>query len=81
MAIHAILVNMTHNLEVVGSSPTWSTLRIKELRSFRDSLIIVGEHKVETLHMISCKFLANFLQVSRIFPNFAMVVHSNGLQI
>ena len=36
----------THNLEVVGSSPTWSTLKIKELRNPRNSLIFAGEHKV-----------------------------------
>ena len=33
----------THNLEVVGSSPTWSTLKIRELRRFRDSLFLFGE--------------------------------------
>ena len=28
------LVNDTHNLEVPGSSPGWSTLKIKHLQSF-----------------------------------------------
>ena len=31
----------THNLEVVGSSPTWSTLKIKELQINRNSFFHV----------------------------------------
>ena len=31
----------THNLEVVGSSPTWSTLKKKELRKSRNSFFHV----------------------------------------
>ena len=37
----------THNLEVVGSSPTWSTLKIRELRKFRDSLFCSCEIQVK----------------------------------
>ena len=36
----------THNLEVVGSSPTWSTLKIRELRRFRNSLFLFGDLQV-----------------------------------
>ncbi len=32
MAFHAKSVNMTHNLEVPGSSPGWSTYRFKHLQ-------------------------------------------------
>ena len=32
---HEISFFRTHNLEVVGSSPTWSTLKIKHLRATR----------------------------------------------
>ena len=35
MAFHAKTVNMTHNLEVLGSSPSWSTLKIRHLRVSR----------------------------------------------
>ena len=36
----------THNLEVVGSSPTWSTLKIKHLQRFVGAFSFVGEHEV-----------------------------------
>ena len=42
-----LLVPQTHNLEVPGSSPGWSTLKIRELRIFRDSLFLFGEIQVK----------------------------------
>ena len=30
---HKISISQTHNLEVLGSSPSWSTLRIKQLQT------------------------------------------------
>jgi hypothetical protein len=35
MAFHAKTVNMTHNLEVLGSSPGWSTLKISNLEEIQ----------------------------------------------
>ena len=29
---HKISISQTHNLEVLGSSPSWSTLKMKQLR-------------------------------------------------
>ena len=34
MKVHGISIFPTHNLEVPGSSPGWSTLKIKQLRNF-----------------------------------------------
>ena len=31
---HKTSISQTHNLEVTGSSPVWSTLKIKQLRNF-----------------------------------------------
>ena len=43
------LLGATHNLEVVGSSPTWSTLEIRELRKFRNSLYLFSDLQVTFL--------------------------------
>ena len=37
----------THNLEVPGSSPGWSTLKIRELRQVRNSFSFLGEIQVK----------------------------------
>jgi len=44
----------THNLEVPGSSPGWSTLTIKELRKPRNSLFLLAfdYFTIQTLRMI-----------------------------
>ena len=42
-----IVFQQTHNLEVPGSSPGWSTLKIRELRIFRGSLFLFGEIQVK----------------------------------
>ena len=31
---HKTSISQTHNLEVIGSSPIWSTLKMKRLRTF-----------------------------------------------
>lgn len=38
---HEIIFCQTHNLEVLGSSPSWSTVKIKELQSFRNSFFFL----------------------------------------
>ena len=32
---HKTSISQTHNLEVLGSSPSWSTLKVKHLRGSR----------------------------------------------
>jgi len=39
----------THNLEVVGSSPTWSTLKIKHLRVSRKCFFHVRVNNAKTM--------------------------------
>ena len=38
---------IARNLEVPGSSPGWSTLKIRELRRFRNSLFLLCEIQVK----------------------------------
>lgn len=42
-----IIFCQTHNLEVPGSSPGWSTLKIRELRHIRNSFSFLGEIQVK----------------------------------
>ena len=43
-----IIFCQTHNLEVLGSSPSWSTLKHKELRKPRNSFFHVCVNNAET---------------------------------
>ena len=51
----------THNLEVVGSSPTWSTLKIKHLQSFVGAFSFVCEQFANktAIYEYQYKLLAN----------------------
>ena len=39
---HKISISQTHNLEVIGSSPIWSTLLLQRLALRRKSLFLVS---------------------------------------
>ena len=43
-----IIFCQTHNLEVIGSSPIWSTLIIKHLRRFPQVLFLYRENNGKT---------------------------------
>ena len=38
---HKTSISQTHNLEVLGSSPSWSTLKIKELHQKCNSFFFI----------------------------------------
>ena len=50
----------THNLEVVGSSPTWSTLKIKHLQRFVGAFLLFANNLRTKLHSMNTNI--NFLQ-------------------
>ena len=55
----------THNLEVVGSSPTWSTLKISNLRRFRVADFSFCENNAKTIGLSSTPFPARFFNLVR----------------
>ena len=38
---HKISFSQTHNLEVLGSSPSWSTLKIRHLRAIASAFFFI----------------------------------------
>ena len=46
---HKTSISQTHNLEVLGSSPSWSTLKIKHLREVVSAFSFVGDLQVTFL--------------------------------
>ena len=52
---HKISFSQTHNLEVLGSSPSWSTFKIKHLRGSRKCFFHVCVNKLNN------KFACNLL--------------------
>ena len=45
MKSYEITKEKAHNLEVLGSSPSWSTLKIKQLRNYVTAFFFVGVNR------------------------------------
>ena len=54
-----------HNLEVVGSSPTWSTLKISNLEEIRVADFSICENNAKTIGLSSTPFPARFCNLVR----------------
>ena len=72
MVFHAKTVNMTHNLEVPGSSPGWSTLIISNLEDIRVADFFVLRTLCE--HGCFLKDCCDGEKAVRLFRNFQKVV-------
>ena len=46
---HKTSISQTHNLEVLGSSPSWSTLKIKHLRAIVSAFFSLRKQCVNKL--------------------------------
>ena len=58
---HKTSISQTHNLEVLGSSPSWSTLKIKELHQKCSSFFLCFANNLRTkLHFANTNII--FLQ-------------------
>lgn len=61
----------THNLEVPGSSPGWSTLRIKHLREIASAFSFIGNLQVTFLRRNSVIMaFCNSMKLQRVFIDF-----------
>ena len=54
----------THNLEVVGSSPTWSTLKISNLEKIQVADFSFCENNAKTIGLSSTPFSATLCNFS-----------------
>ncbi len=57
---HKISFSQTHNLEVLGSSPSWSTLKISNLEEIRVADFSFCENNAKTIGLSSTPFSATF---------------------
>ena len=46
---HKISFSQTHNLEVLGSSPSWSTLKISSLEEIQVAVFLFCENNAKTI--------------------------------
>ena len=57
---HKTSISQTHNLEVLGSSPSWSTLKISNLEEIRVADFSFCENNAKTIGLSSTPFSATF---------------------
>ena len=59
---HKTSISQTHNLEVPGSIPGWSTLKIKHLRASRKCFFHVCVNKWRESAILAQKILSSFIE-------------------
>ena len=66
MKFHKITMEKTHNLEVPGSSPGWSTLKISNLEEIQVADFSFCENNAKTIGLSSTPFSASFCNLVRL---------------
>ena len=63
---HKISFSQTHNLEVIGSSPGWSTLKISNLEEIQVADFSFCENNAKTIGLSSVPFYTSFRNLVRL---------------